>query len=289
MNENGRYAIIVDGTAALPSELARELDIRSLPVHVNFGERSYTQGVDLSFDEFYQRLAQPDAKPTTSQPSLGECTEVYEAAFRDGATSLLVVTLATELSGTYSAAATAARESARRIEVIDSRATAGTTALIATACARARAGGASFDEAVTLARRLQGKVRTRAIIDTLEQLKRSGRASSMQAMFGSLLSIKPIINIENGKLQAIDKVRTREKALARLQELVEAEVPPGEKIHAAVIHTNAPDRGQQVADRLRARYECVELYVAEAGPAIATHAGPGVVGVCWYPERLLAS
>jgi len=286
---NERFAMVVDGTAALPAELARELDISFLPVHVNFGAESFTQGVDLSFDQFYQRLEKPDAKPTTSQPSLGECSETFEAAFQRGATRILVVTLATELSGTYSAAVTASQQQTQPIEVIDSRGTAGSTSLIATACARARAKGASFDEAVTLARKLAGHVKLHAIIDTLEQLKRSGRASGMQAMFGSLLSIKPIIKIENGKLEPIGKVRTRDKALIHLQELVEAQVPPGEKIHASVIHTNAPDRAKKLADWVAGRYQCVELYTAEAGPAIATHGGPGVVGICWYPESLLGS
>jgi DegV family protein with EDD domain len=283
------FAIIVDGTAALPAELARELDISFLPVHVNFGDQSFTQGVDLSFDQFYTRLEKPDAKPTTSQPSLGECRETYEAAFRKGAAEILVVTLATELSGTYSAAVTAAQQHEQPIEIVDSRGTAGSTSLIATACARARQKGASFEETVALARKLAGHVKLRAIIDTLEQLKRSGRASGMQAMFGSLLKVKPIIKIENGKLDPIDKVRTREKAMARLQELVEAEVPPGEKLHASVIHTNAPDRAKALSDWVAGRYRCVELYTAEAGPAIATHGGPGVLGLCWYPESLLGS
>lgn len=284
-----RFAIVVDGTAALPAELARELDISFLPVHVNFGEESFTQGVDLSFAQFYERLEKPDAKPSTSQPSLGECRDTYDAAFSTGATRILVVTLATELSGTYSAAFTAAQQHGQPIEVIDSRGTAGTTSLIATACARARRDGSTYEQAVALARKLAGNVKLHAIIDTLEQLKRSGRASGMQAMFGALLKVKPIIKIENGKLEPIDKVRTREKALARLQELVEAQVAPGTKIHASVIHTNAPDRAKVLSEWIAGRYHCVELYTAEAGPAIATHGGAGVLGVCWYPESLLGS
>lgn len=284
-----RFAIVVDGTAALPADLARELDISFLPVHVNFGDESFTQGVDLSFDQFYERLAKPDAKPSTSQPSLGECRDTYDAAFKAGAARILVVTLATELSGTYSAAVTAAQQHGQPIEVIDSRGTAGTTSLIATACARARRDGSTFEEASVLARKLAGNVKLRAIIDTLEQLKRSGRASGMQAMFGSLLKVKPIIQIENGKLEPIDKVRTREKALARLQEIIEAQVAPGTKLHASVIHTNAPDRAKLLSDWVAGRYHCVELYIAEAGPAIATHGGAGVLGLCWYPESLLGT
>ena len=283
-----RFAVMVDGTAALPTELARELDIRVLPLHVIFGSESFTAGVDLSSAEFYERLQRPDARPTTSQPSVGECLEAIEAARRDGAERILAITVATELSGTYSALTTARDQAGVPVEVVDSRATAGSIALIGTAAARARARGASFDETVALARRLAGNVKLYAIIDTLEQLKRSGRASGMQAMFGSLLSIKPILKIENGKLEPMDKVRTRDKALARLKELVEGQVAPGTRLHAAVIHTNAADRAAELAAWIDGRYDCVERYTAEAGPVIAAHGGPGVVGVCWYPESLLA-
>jgi len=284
-----RFAIMVDGTAGVPDELASELDIRVLPLHVNFGEESFTAGVDLSSAQFYERLERPDARPTTSQPSLGECTAAFEAVQREGAERILAITVATELSGTYSALTTAREQVSIPVEVVDSRATSGSIALIGLAAARARARGASFDEAAALARRLAGNVKLYAIIDTLEQLKRSGRASGMQAMFGSLLSIKPILKIENGKLEPIDKVRTRDKALARLKDLIEAQVAPGTKLHAAVIHTNAADRAAELAAWIDERYDCVERYTAEAGPVIAAHGGPGVVGVCWYPESMLVA
>lgn len=284
-----RFAIMVDGTAGVPDELASELDIRVLPLHVLFGTENFTAGVDLSSAEFYQRLQQPNAQPTTSQPSIGECMEAIEAARRDGAERILAITVATELSGTYSALTTAREQVSIPVEVVDSRATSGSIALIGLAAARARARGASFDEAAALARRLAGNVKLYAIIDTLEQLKRSGRASGMQAMFGSLLSIKPILKIENGKLEPIDKVRTRDKALARLKGLIEAQVAPGTKLHAAVIHTNAADRAAELAAWIDERYDCVERYTAEAGPVIAAHGGPGVVGVCWYPESMLSA
>lgn len=280
------FAVMVDGTAALPPGLARELDLRILPLHVNFGEETFTADVDLSAAEFYERLAKPDARPTTSQPSLGECRDAFEAVQREGLQEILVVTVATELSGTYSAVTTAAQQLPLRIEVIDSRATAGSIGLIGTACARARNDGRSFEETVALARRLAGNVKLYAIIDTLEQLKRSGRASNMQAMFGSLLSIKPIIKVENGKLEPLDKVRTRDKALARLKELVGKDVPAGTKLHVCTLHTNAPERAADLARWLSQTYDCAEHYTAEAGPVIAAHAGAGVVGVSWYPASL---
>lgn len=283
------YAIVVDGTASMPVDLADELGIGILPLHVSFGAETYTAGVDLTAAEFYSRLGRPDARPTTSQPSLGECREAFEAARRGGSGDILVVTVATELSGTYSTACGAASELPGRIEVVDSRSTAGAIALIGTACARARRDGASFAEAVALARRLAGKVKTLAIIDTLEYLKRSGRATALQSMFGSLLSVKPIITIEEGKLESLDRVRTRAKALSRLQELLEGHLPPGERIHVCVLHTNEPGRAEELATWIQRRYECVEHFVAEAGPVIAAHGGPGVVGCCWYPASLLGA
>ncbi|CAN5176037.1 DegV family protein [soil metagenome] len=284
---SGAYAIVVDGTAALPPELAEELGILILPLHVSFGAETFTAGVDLSAAEFYERLRRPDATPTTSQPSLGECREAFEAAARDGSRGILVVTVATELSGTHSTATAAACQVGGRIEVIDSRSTAGSIALVATACARARRNDASFPDAVALARRLAGHVKLLAVIDTLEYLRRSGRASSLENVFGSLLSVKPIITVDDGRLQPIDRVRTRGKAMDRLKELIEADVPPGERLHVCVLHTNEAERAAQLSSWIRQRYDCVEHFVAEAGPVIGAHGGPGVVGCCWYPQRLL--
>jgi DegV family protein with EDD domain len=134
------YAILMDGTASLPQDLQRDLDIRVLPLHVIFGEESYTAGVDLSSEQFYAKLRDPRVKPpTTSAPSIGEAREAYEAALGAGQRDLIVLTIATELSATYSVLhSTAEQLGEARIEVVDTRSTAGGISLIATACARAR-------------------------------------------------------------------------------------------------------------------------------------------------------
>ena len=279
-----RYAVIVDGTAALPSELARELDIRILPLHVLFGQESYTAGVDLSSEQFYARLRQPGAVPSTSQPSLGEATEGLQEAVRDGSRAAIAITVATEFSATYATVLAAAEQMPFPVTVVDSRSVAGSIGLIATAVARARRAGVPYEEAVALAQRLAGNVGLLAIIDTLEQLKRSGRASGMQAIFGSLLAIKPIVTIREGKLEPIDKVRTREKAMERLKTLLSERVAPGSRIHACTLHTNEPERARLFSEWLLEQYHCVEHFTAEAGAVIAAHGGPGIVGVCWYPE-----
>ncbi len=281
-----RYAIVVDGTAALPDQIVRELDIRVVAQHVIFGAESFTEGVDITPAEFYERL--PRERATTSAPSMGEFRAIYDAAIHDGARALLVLTLATELSSTYSIAASTAQQIGdARIEVIDCRSLAGSIGLVATACARARRDGATYDDALVLARRLAGRVPLLAIIDTLQYLRRSGRATSMQAIFGSLLSVKPILDIHDGKLDPIDKVRTRERALERLKQLVEQRLDPGARVHFHALHTDAADRARRLEEWAQQRFHCVESYTSEAGPAIAAHGGPGVVGACWYAESVL--
>jgi len=216
---------------------------------------------------------------------MGECRDVYDAIVAEGTRQLLVMTIATELSGTFSVASTTAQAMPGvSIEVIDTRSLAGAISLIATACARLRRSGGSFEQAVALARTLSGKIPIYAVADTLEYLKRSGRVSGAQALFGSMLKMKPILEVANGVVHPADRVRTREKALERMKELVAARVPEGARIHACTLHTNAPDRARNVADWVQERYHCVEHWIAEAGPVIGARAGPGVVGLCWYRE-----
>lgn len=281
-----RYAIVVDGTACLTKEVEREFDIRWLPLHVDIGKETFTANVDLSADEFYAKIAAPGVLTGTSQPSMGECRDVYDALVREGVTKLLVLTIATELSGTYSVAATTAQAmSNARVEVVDTRSLAGGISLIATAVGRLRRSGGSFDDALALARRMAGTIPILAVADTLEYLKRSGRVTGAQALFGSILQVKPILDIANGIVHPIDKVRTRDKAVARMKEIVQARVPAGSRIHACTLHTNDPERARDVAEWVQEQYHCVEHWTAEAGPVIGARAGPGVVGLCWYREE----
>ena len=281
-----RFAIVVDGTASFSPEVQREFDIRLLPLHVDIGSETFTANVDLTADEFYRRIAAPGVLTGTSQPNMGECRDVYDAIVAEGTRQLLVMTIATELSGTFSVASTTAQAMpGASIEVIDTRSLAGAISLIATACARLRRGGSSFEQTVALARKLSGKVAIYAVADTLEYLKRSGRVSGAQALFGSMLKMKPILEVANGVVHPADRVRTRERAVQRMKELVEARVPEGARIHACTLHTNTPDRAREVADWVQERYHCVEHWIAEAGPVIGARAGPGVVGLCWYREE----
>ncbi len=280
-----RFAIVMDGTACLTKDLEREFDVRWLPLHVDIGRETFTANVDLSADEFYAKIAAPGVITGTSQPSMGECRDVYDAIVAEGITKLLVLTIATELSGTFSVATTTAQAMPGvRIEVIDTRSLAGGISLIATAVGRLRRSGGSFDDAVALSRKMAGHVPVLAVADTLEYLKRSGRVSGAAALFGSMLQVKPILEVKDGIVHPLDKVRTREKAVARMKEVMSERVPAGSRIHACTLHTNEPERAIAVGEWVQERFHCVEHWIAEAGPVIGARAGPGVVGLCWYRE-----
>lgn len=283
-----RFAIVIDGTAAIPPELAVAYDIRWLPLYVILNDQRFVQGTELSTEQFYERIKAKGVIPETSQPTIQDCLDLFEKAIADGYRELLVVTIATELSGTYSVANTTAQQFGAdrvRIEIVDSRSVAGGISLIATAVARLRDRGGSFDEAVDLARSMAGKVDIYAAADTLEYLRRSGRVSGGAALFGTLLSVKPILQVKDGVVSPADRVRTREKAVVRLKELVAARTPEGSRIHACVLHTNEAGRARALGEWVQERYHCVEYYLAEAGPVIGARAGPGVVGLCWYAEE----
>ncbi len=280
-----RFAIVIDGTACLTPELEREFDIRWLPLHVDIGSETFTAGVDLSPEEFYAKIAAPGVLVGTSQPSMGECRDVYDVIAGEGITKMLVLTVATELSGTYSVASTTAQAMpGTHIEVIDTRSLAGGISLIATAVGRLRRDGGSFDDAIALAGRLAGSIPILAVADTLEYLKRSGRVSGAAALFGSMLQVKPILEVGNGMVHPLDKVRTRDKAVARMKEIISERVPADARIYACTLHTNDPVRARALGEWVQERYHCVEHWIAEAGPVIGARAGPGVVGLCWYRE-----
>jgi fatty acid kinase fatty acid binding subunit len=283
----GRFGIVIDGTAALPDDLAQAHDVRWLPLYVIIKEQSFRSGVDLTTTEFYERIRVKDVVPETSQPTIQDCLDVYEAARHDGYHDLLVITVASELSGTYSVAMTSSQQvpSERgRIEVVDSRSLAGGISLIATAVGRLRERGGSFEEAIALARRMSGTITILAAADTLEYLRRSGRVSGGAALFGTLLAVKPILEVAEGVVRPIDRVRTRDKAVARLRELIAARAPEGQRIHACTLSTNDPERARTLGEWVQERYHCVEYFQAEAGPVIGARAGPGVIGLCWYAD-----
>ena len=276
------YALVVDGTATLPVGSAGAADPRRLPQHVVVDGRTYTPGVDLTPAAFYALLVGAGGRATTEPPTLEECREVLRAALVEGAGRVVVLCVAEELSETLGITRRAAEEVGGRIEVIDTRTAASAIGLMATALLRERASGGDFGTAVALARRLAGRIRSLAVVDDHSYLARSARLSAVASLFGGLHSVRSILEFREGRPLLLDTTVGREQALEHLRQLVSARLEPGARIHVAVLHTDAPEQAERLLAWARERFHCLESWGNDAGPLIASHSGPGLVGLSWF-------
>jgi len=271
--------IVTDSAADLPTDEAARLGVEVVPLSIRFGTEEFTDGVDLSVAQFYEKLASSDALPETSAPSPG----AFEAAFRRqaeaGADAIVCVNLSEGLSATIQSARNAAAAVAGDLDVrvIDSRSITSGLGTQVTVAAEAAAGGADADEVAALVEGMVGRTHVIGALDTLENLKKGGRIGGAQALLGSLLSIKPLLDISSGEVAEAGKARTRRKALEWLRDQIFA-LPQVE--HLCVAHGGAPDVDDMLA-LLAPRYPADTLRVTTIGATIGTHGGPRVMGLTW--------
>ncbi|MFI7587093.1 DegV family protein [Spongisporangium articulatum] len=279
-------AVVTDSTAYLPDKAADDLHITVVPLQVIFDGRSYAEGVEIS-SERVARALKADLRVTTSRPSAQAFVDTYEQLRREGASAVVSVHMSGDMSGTVDAARTAAREleaTGLQVEVVDSRSLGMGMGFGVLDAARAAAAGASPEEVASAARRRSLHSSIYMYVDTLEYLRRGGRIGAAQALLGSALTIKPLLHLVDGRLEALDRVRTTARALDRLVEVAaqDAREHPAE---LAVHHLDAPDRAEEVAARLREAVPGVgEIAVSEVGAVVGAHVGPGTVGVVVSPR-----
>ncbi len=274
--------VITDSTADLPSEMAAELGIEVVPLNVHFGTDTFRDGIDLSADEFYERLVASSRPPTTSQPSVGAFLEVYQKAL-EGADGIVSVHISAKVSGTWNSAVQAREQlsDSSKVTVVDTGQASMGLGWVAVAAARAAQAGASMDEVASLARSAAEQVRVLFLVDTLEYLQKGGRIGKAQAMFGSVLAIKPILTIQEGEVHPLERVRTRGKGVARLVQLVQ-EAAPLQSM--AVLYTTTEDEARALAERLGPCVPSGQVIVGRLGTVVGTYAGPGLLGVGWVPQ-----
>ncbi|HET6953364.1 MAG TPA: DegV family protein [Acidimicrobiales bacterium] len=271
--------IVTDSSADLPADEVAELGIEVVPLSIRFGQQEYTDGVDLSVSEFYDKLAASADLPETAAPSPG----AFEAAFRRqieaGADAIVCINLSSGLSATMQSAQNAAKalEGEADIHVVDSRSITSGLGTQVREAAVAAAGGAAATDVVALVESLAARTHVFGALDTLDNLKKGGRIGSAQALLGSLLSIKPLLDISSGEVAEAGRARTRRKALEWLRDKVFAQ-PRVE--HLCIAHGMAPDLDTML-DLLAPRYPADEISVGLIGPTIGTHGGPRVMGLTW--------
>ena len=269
--------IVTDSTAELPAEIVQELDIVVVPLQVIFGETSFRDGIDLTGDAFFERLAASDELPTTSQPSVGEFQGAYEE-IADQSGGILSIHLSSRFSGTVGTARSAAETFAGRveIEVIDSGTASMAMGLAVIAAARAARSGADLASCTATVRSVLGRLRLAVALETLEYLRRGGRIGRATAFLGGLLRLRPILTIRDGEAFPLTRVRTRPKALEALLRICLAD---DEIEDAAVVHATTPDDAQALVEEVARRRPGLKAHVGQFGPVIGVHGGPGMLGL----------
>jgi DegV family protein with EDD domain len=233
--------------------------------------------VDLTVEQFYEKLASSADLPETAAPAPGAFEEAFRRQAQAGADAVVCINLSSGLSATYQSAQTAASAGDLDVRVVDSRSTTSGLGTQVTLAAEAAAGGASADDVVALVEGLVGRTHVVGALDTLDNLKKGGRIGGAQALLGSLLSIKPLLDISSGEVAEAGKARTRRKALEWLRDQIFA-LPVVE--HLCVAHGMAPDLDEMLA-LLAPRYPADTIRVTTIGPTIGTHGGPRVMGLTW--------
>jgi len=277
MYESSNVRIVTDSTADIPPDLAAELGITVVPLQVHFGNQSYRDGIDITPDEFYQRLRVSPDLPKTSQPSVGAFEEAYERLCSE-TDSILSIHVSSSLSGTYGAALLA-RDSVRNrctVEVLDSRLVSLGLGILAINCARLAKQGVGLRDLTHHAKRMIPNVHITFMVETLEYLQKGGRIGRAQAFLGSLVNIKPILKIEEGEVRPVEKVRTRSKALDRLVEFVEL-FPRIEEI--GLLYSTTPEDAEVVLRRIEPLVPRDRVIVGQIGPVVGTYTGPGMIGL----------
>jgi len=271
-----QVCVVTDSTADIPVPVAEALGIVVVPCYVHFGQETYLDGITLSREQFYARLASGGVPPTTSQPPVGTFAEVYQR-IAEQTKQIISIHPAANLSALYNAARLGAEMiSNARIALIDSTQASMGTGWLAVLAARAAQAGQNLDQIVALIRDTIPRLRLLAVIDDLHYLQRSGRVGWVNALVGSLLNIKPLVMLKDGQVSLLEKIRSQTKALERLVTLMTG---LGAWQEVAVLHANAPQAAEKVADMLALVYSRARILIAEAGTVISTHAGPGAVGL----------
>ena len=271
--------IVTDSSCDLPDNLISEMNIKIVPLKIRFGDTEFVDRLELTTDQFWEKCQASDELPSTAAPSPGAFVEEFQNAANEGATGVVAIILSGELSATIEAAQQAAQLVKDEIEVrvIDSRTVTLGLGSVVMGAASAANSGANIEEVAAIASDSVNRTQVHAALDTLENLRKGGRIGAAGSLLGSMLSIKPLIEVRNGVVEPAGKQRTRGKALSYLVGVVEQNADQIEQIF--VTHA-ACDDVDSFLEQVRSVVS-VEVLVGEVGPVVGAHAGIGTIGVAF--------
>jgi DegV family protein with EDD domain len=280
-------AIITDTDSSLPLELAKKYGIIQVPIIIQFGDESFRDMYEIDNDAIFERIDREGKLPTTAAPSPGQFVEVFNKAFDSGADSVLCFNISSEMSATFASARQAAEMlPGNRIEVLDTRSLAMGQGYMVLAAAEAVASGASIEEAIAVAEDVRSRTYLFGALATLKYIAMSGRVSHLAAGMAGLLDIKPVLTLQNGKLELLEKIRTQGKSWNRAVEL-SVEKVAGRKIEKmAILNVKAPESARQFESLLRAALPCPdEITFTAITPGLSVHTGAGMVAVVFVTAK----
>ena len=270
-----KVQIVTDSTAYFSKEYAKENNIKVVPLSVTFSGETKDEGFPGEFEEFYHKLQTSKDFPTTSQPPIEAFASAYKEILAEGK-EIITIVMSEKLSGTFNSASAAANMTAPdKISVIDSETTVSNLKLLVEIANGMAKQGSSREEIVAAIEQEKKNMSVLLAASTLEYLKRGGRLSAAQATIGTLLNVKPIVGLVDGKLEAVAKVRGKNKALDYLVESI-----PENAVEITVLHILSPKDAELLHSKLQERFPHIPIGISEIGPVIGSHLGPGGFGVC---------
>lgn len=278
-----KTAIVTDSTAWIPKELVEKYSITVAPQVLIWGEETLNDGVDIQPEQFYARIKTARVMPTTSQVPVITMQGIFSRLLEKGF-DVLGIFISSKLSGTVQSAIQgreALSQGQDKVHIVDSNSTAMAMGFQVLAAARAVADGASASDAKAVAGKARDHTGVYFAVDTLEFLHRGGRIGGAQRFIGTALNMKPVLALVDGRVEAVERIRTKSKALDRVYELVEEKVKGHPPIQLASLHANAPDEARALLNRAAKDLNAVESIFTEVSPVIGNHAGPGTVGLAY--------
>jgi DegV family protein with EDD domain len=281
-----KIAIVTDSTACIPHDLSKKHNITVAPQVLIWGEETLLDGIDIKPQEFYTRIKKAKVMPTTSQVPLTTMQIIFTDLIEKGFT-VLGIFVSSKLSGTIQSAVQAKEmmgSAGEKVTVFDSKASAMALGFQALAVARAVETGANQKDCIALAHQAREHMGVFFAVDTLEFLHRGGRIGGAQRFFGSALGLKPILGLNDGRIDGVERIRTKRKAHQRILELVAEQVNGKSNIRVACFHANAAEDAKALLAKAQEKTNAMESILTELSPVVGNHTGPGTVGLAFMTE-----
>lgn len=279
-----KVAIVTDSTAYIPKELESEYDLRIAPLQLIWGDEQFRDGVDIQPVQFYEKLKDAEIMPSTSQATPGALKEIYKDLTNQGF-DVFSIHISSKLSGTIDSAIQAkAMLELENVEIFDSETAGMALGFQVLAVARAAANGASLKDCIKIAQKARESTGVLFAVRTLEFLHRGGRIGGAQAFLGTMLNLKPILEVREGKIEAAGKVRTMNKAVDKVIEIMKEQIGENTPVRIAIQHGNAYQEAVNLLNKVTASMPdgtVAEAVIADVSPVIGTHTGPGVIGIAY--------